>query len=202
MRVETNFRPASLYNKYLMDLYLVYIRKLKLRAGYACQAENLQVLFELEKIKFIGTWNDIYNLSEKHQIWDKNYSSTGCAFKKIGRMLQGLGVIGHSEEEGRNLKYLEKIRQSIQSKENLIWIDSFKKFLKKSNRSLRTQIVYLQQLEHLEAWLSRNRSTCEFAAVTEKMATKYFCDLKSDFRSPNQVYNIFRNFHRLQWDRL
>jgi len=196
VRVETNFLPASRYNKYLMDLFLVYIRKLKLRAGYACQAESLKVIFEQEKIKFVGTWQDIYILSEKYQIWDTNYRATGCAFKKIGRMLQGLGVIGHSEEEGRNLKQFEKNLQLFRSAQNLVWIDSFIGMLKKSNRSLRTQIIYLQYLKHLEAWLSRNQPTYEFKSITEKIAARYFNDLKSDFRSQNHIYSIFRNFHK------
>jgi len=195
-KVERSFSPASKYNQYLLDLFLVYTRKLKLRSGYASQAEKLQILFERETISFIGTWNDIYSLSDKHKIWDKNYSQTGCAFKKIGRMLQGLGVIDSPERCGRRLRHLEKVRSSFALVRNKSWADSFINMLKKSDRALRTQILYLHHLKHLEGWLAKNDYSVDFSRVTQKLAGDYFDSLRADFRSPSQIYSIYCNFNK------
>ncbi len=190
-RLWAEFQPASPYNKYVLELFLAYLRKGKLRSGHAKQAEALHAILESKALLTITSWHDIYVLSERYQLWDSSYRNTGCAFKKIGRMLQALGVIGHSEEEGSNQKHFFRLMKDI-SPCNRLWTESFIEMISRRNRALRTQVVYLQQLRGLEIWLSSCQSDKAFAAVNRESAKEYLDHLQAT-RTSNQLYCIYSN---------
>lgn len=192
-RLWAEFQPASPYNKYILELFLAYLRKCKLRSGHAKQAEALHAILESKAIPTITSWQDIYVLSERYQLWDVSYRKTGCAFKKIGRMLQALGIIGHSEEEGSNQKHFFRLMKAIPPC-NEPWTESFIEMLSRRNRALRTQIVYLQELSALEKWLSSYRSDNAFATVSIESAKEYLDHLRST-RTSNQLYGTYSNLN-------
>jgi len=192
-RLWAEFQPASPYNKYIFEIFLAYLRKCKLRSGLAKQAEALQTILESKALPTITSWQDIYVLSERYQLWDVSYRNTGCAFKKIGRMLQALGVIGHSEEEGSNQKHFFRLMKDI-SPCNGPWTKSFIEMISRRNRALRTQVVYLQQLRALEIWLSSCQSDKAFATVNWESAKEYLDHLQAT-RTSNQLYGIYSSLN-------
>ena len=193
--ISAHFQPASPYNEYLMELFLSYIRKCKLRSGYAMQAESLKEILESKPIENISSWEDIYRLSATYEVWDTKYRKSGCAFKKIGRMLQALGVIGHSEEEGSNQKHLKNMISKVSS-ENLVWVNSFLAMLSLKKRSLRTKVVYAQQIRALQAWLEEHHRCSNLSLLTQSKSREYLQYLRNKNRSQNQLYCIFKNLSK------
>ena len=120
-----------------------FYRNLESSLGH--QACLLKDLLECKKIPAIKCWADIDRLSKEHRLWDRAGKETGCAFKKIGRMLQGLGILDVSWKDGRDGRRQEKIMAEL-SPETASAASAFIKALLKQNRSQRTATVYLENI--------------------------------------------------------
>lgn len=150
--LESSFKPASEYNGLLFGLYLSYIRKCKLRASHGHQAAKLREVLETKKIPVVTSWAHIDQLSNKYQLWDLPENKTGCAFRKIGRMLNGVGILDVSWKDGKESRRQDKVMAQLSPKTAASARD-FIKALIKQNRSRRTATVYLEQISRLEQWL-------------------------------------------------
>lgn len=193
--MEATFKPASDYNELLFNLFLTYIRKCKLRPNLGCQAARLKEILELERISPIKSWADIDQLSEKYRIYDNQKIGTGCAFKKIARMLNGLGVLDVSWKDGREGRRQAKIFKMLSPKTSES-AEGFISNLAKQNRSQRTASVYLEIILKFEQWL-QNLSMGHSAMLARTNDIELY--LESRLRekySPEQSYNHYYCLHK------
>ena len=195
--MKTEIQPACEYNGLIFDLYLSYIRRCKLHASHRDQAVKLMEILERDKIPVITSWADIDRLSKKYQLWDLP-GKTGCAFKKIGRMLHGLGVLDVSWEEGTEGRRQRKVLDQL-SPETAIAVKSFIKMLQKNKRSPSTVSIFLTTILYLELWLKTidpNHGVMLACAVDIE---SYFDHLRREKCSANRIYNchgVIKRFYR------
>lgn len=192
LRKNSEFKTE--YNRYIFKLFLDYVENCVLRSGLANQAEKLYKILKVDDIQSIRTWAHIDSLSAKYQLWDNNYRQAGCAFKKIGRMLQELGAIGHSEEEGSNLRAITKLESSLFSS-NFNWWQSFFLTQQKKRLTHRTYINILYHIINCQNWLQENTGSGDLASLSQRNLEKYLLTLRENYSS-NQVYCRFCNLRR------
>lgn len=109
--LESSLMPQSEYESYLFQLYLTYIRRYLLRYAHLNQAQRLSVVLRTYSIKPLLSWMQIYKWAQQHPLPHRLPSPNGCAWTKIGYMLQELGVLPpRTEETGRQF---DSLRSSI-----------------------------------------------------------------------------------------
>lgn len=194
--IECRFSPKTPYNAHIFNLFLRYIRRCQLRSGYVQQAKMLAEVLERCELTPVLSWQDVYQLSDRYRIYDNNYRKTGSAFKKIGRMLEELGVIGASSDEGRNQKRYDKLMLSLDEGSKPCIAD-FLNMLRSKNRSLRTTVVYLEQIIQLQRWSIKHDYSSNILLLSREHFDCYFLELKELGRSQNQNYAILQNFKKL-----
>lgn len=194
--LEAAFKPACEYNKLLYSLYLTYIRKCKLRAHLGHQAARLKEILEREKVSAIKSWADIEQLSKNYQLWDNHKTQSGCAFRKIARMLNGLGVLDVSWKDSKACRRRhEKIMKTL-SIETAAAAEGFIATLAKQNRSPRTAFVYLEIILKFEDWL-RNISPDHSILLARTHDIEIYLDnLQSKKYANGEIYNHFRSLHK------
>jgi hypothetical protein len=108
LEVTSQFKASSDYNAYLFELYLIYIRRYRLKYFHLRQTKKIIKILEENPIPTISTWMDIYQLAERYPLFHHSTSKKGCAVTKIGVMLQELGVLPpRADELGRQLKTIQ-----------------------------------------------------------------------------------------------
>jgi len=148
------------YNRYLWGLYLIYIRRNRLRYGHLCQARRLSQILLDEAWEPISSWMQIYRLASLHPLYHrKSGFKKGCALTKIGHMLQELGVLGpRGDEVGRQL---EGLLSGFSPTTRAIAQD-FVETLVQAGRARLTAQKYLYFLRLFEKWFkadTQNEST-------------------------------------------
>lgn len=93
------FEPANKYNGYLFELYIRYIKRNQLLYCHAKQAKTLSGILSSTIVRPIQTWEQILSLSNRYKLYNTKIKSNGCAFIKVGYLLQELGVLGLRREE-------------------------------------------------------------------------------------------------------
>ena len=189
--LESSFKPACANNGLLFNLFLSYIRKYKLRAAHGRQAAKLKDVLEREKIPAIASWADIDQLSKKYQLWDLPENKTGCAFRKIGRMLNGVGILDVSWKEGKESRRQDKI-MALLSPDVALAAKDFIKALIKQNRSQRTATVYLEHILKLEQWLPGYGAML----VSTSDLESYLDDLSEKKYSKNQIHCAYCSLNK------
>jgi len=146
--------PASQYNQYLFELYLTYLRRYRMSYDHLKPTLRLSQYLEQKPINTIGSWNDIYQLSRSFPLTRSPGSSVhnnGCAWMKMGYMLQELSVLGPRADE-----YQHRIHALLEDMDsntaNQIMV--FAKLLKKSGRTDASINRYIHDLRSLSHWLS------------------------------------------------
>lgn len=146
--IEHNFQAASDYNKYVFELYLTYIRRYHLQYFHKKQAEKLCKILEESNIQKLLRWEQVYRLSQKHKLFQ--YKKSGCAFLKIGYMLQELGVLPPRYEV--LTPQIDKLICSFdQGSQGLI--KDYLNMLKFTNRADSTRIDHLFSLKKYFTWI-------------------------------------------------
>ena len=193
--LESGLKPANEYNSILFNLYLSYIRKMKLRASHGHQAAKLKGILESEKIPVITCWAEIDRLSSKYQLWDLPENKTGCAFKKIGKMLNGLGILDVSWKEGKESRRQDKVLAQISPKVAVAARD-FIKVLIRQNRSQRTATIYLEHICKLELWLRSVSSDYGAMLLSVSDFESYLDYLREKKYSKNQIYSHYCSLNK------
>jgi site-specific recombinase XerD len=192
--IETSFKPVSAYNGYIFDLFLRYARRCVLRAGYVQQAEALKKILESHDLSVIQSWATIRDLSNTYKIFDKKYQNTGCVFKKIGRMLQELGVLAPSSEQGRSSQQLVTFLQKLNGADRAN-VDAFLNSLERRKRALRTMVVYAQVLGYFHEWCKSRNQESSLLLATHSEIQEYLIFLRESKRSARQVFSQFHQFN-------
>lgn len=191
--IENNFTPFNEYNKNLFNLYLTYIKRYRLSYSIKNQVKTLVKIFENEKIDTIKSWFDIYCLSDAHALYQPNSTAKGCAFIKIGKMLQELGVLPPREDE-KDRQIMLQLSYFFDPKN----VEEFSKSLIKIGSSKDTAIDYLYALKNFSHWLFhiKKKNTLEQASTHD---IKTYVDfLKEQY--PNHYirprYNYIQRYYR------
>ena len=136
-----NFKPITKYNNYLFELYIIYIKRYRLSYSIKNQAKYLANCFEKTTFNTIKSWHQVYCFSDAYVIYQPNSTVKGCAFIKIGKMLQELGVLPPPEDE-----YDRQIAFQLDHFETKETIQLFVNDLEKIDTAKRTIIKYLYTL--------------------------------------------------------
>ncbi|MCK5537502.1 MAG: site-specific integrase [Bacteroidales bacterium] len=163
-----SFKPLNPYNQQLSKLYYSYITRYRLSYPLKNQLKHLLCVLEKEKITTIKSWQHIYCLSDSYLIYQPNSNAKGCAFIKIGKMLQELGVLPPREDEwDRQIKY---------QLDHFYIPDNVKQFsdsLIQTGLSKETVIQYLHALKQYNFWLFHYQKEKSLEQSSSENITKY-----------------------------
>ena len=148
-------RPASQYNLYLFELYLTYVRRYRMTYDHITPTLDLAQYLQDTSVHPICAWNDVYRLSSDHPLTKspgKPVHDNGCAWMKIGYMLQELGVLGARSDEHQHRidTLLENMDSSTAER-----VVAFAKLLKKSGRTDTSVNRTISALQIFSQWLSQ-----------------------------------------------
>lgn len=99
LEVELHRGPIVDYDRHLFQLYLTYIRRYWLRYCHLKQARRLGDILILKPTPLIQSWAQIYSLAQRDGLYHQSSTQNGCAWLKIGYMLQELGVLSSRGDE-------------------------------------------------------------------------------------------------------
>jgi hypothetical protein len=155
-RIQSEFiRPASEYNRYLFELYLTYLRRHRMSYDHLKPTTGLVKYLEQTPVQPFRSWHDIYRLARSHPLTrapGKSVHDNGCAWMKIGYMLQEMGVLGPRSDEHQHR--IDTLLEDMDSRtaEQVI---AFAEILKKSGRTDASVNRYISILRSLSYWLSQ-----------------------------------------------
>lgn len=195
LNLEKNWTAASPYNHHLFVLYITHLRRYSLRFFHANQAVVFRELLTKTPIPTIKSWLDIYQIIKMHPITRPYKKKEGCAFTRIGTMLEELGILMHKgEEKGRQNENLF-LALSISSQSV---IKSFTQTLTRSGRAPRTVQQYLYRLSKVEKWMKDNiAKDVNLMTANQSNIESYLDSIlllyasKEDYSRNKLVYEIF-----------
>jgi integrase len=170
--INNDFIPKSEYNKNLFDLYNTYIKRYRLSYSIKNQAIKLCEVLESERIPIIKNWYDIYSLSGLYKLYQAKSTAKGCAFIKIGKMLQELGVLAPREDE-----FERQIQNQLSCFSDQKNYELFINSLLKMNTSKPAIRHYLMCLKMYSNWLFVGREL-SIELATRKDFESFLCTLK------------------------
>ncbi len=154
-QIQAQFaHPVSEYNQYLFDLYLIYLRRYRMSYDHLKPTLGLMQYLAQTPIHPIRRWSDIYTLSRAHPLTrspGKPIHDNGCAWMKIGYMLQELDVLGPRPDEYQH-RVATLLQDMTSSTAEQVMV--FAKLLKKSGRTDASVNHYITDLKSLSHWLS------------------------------------------------
>ena len=191
-QMESDFvQPASQYNQYIFDLYLTYIKRYRMSYDHLKPTQDLAQYLEQTKVTPIRRWNDIYKLSRSFPLTRSPGSSVhdnGCAWMKIGYMLQELSVLGSRSDEYQHR--VEALLEDMDS-QTIVHVLAFARALKKSGRTDASINRLLSVLRSFNDWLSQlDPAECLLLAQTPSIEC-YF-ELSCNTQSYCSAVSIFR----------
>lgn len=153
--IEEEFRhPASSYNRHIFVLYLTYLRRYRMSYDHLKPTLSLLRYLERHPVNPIRRWTEVYRLSRTYPLTrspGKAVHDNGCAWMKIGYMLQELGVLGPRADEQQHR--IDMLLEDMDS-ETARHATGFSRALKKSGRTDTSINRYLAVLRSLSHWLS------------------------------------------------
>ena len=192
--VEKVFKPQTDYNRYLFQLYLTYVKRYRLSYFHIRQAKRLKVILETDSWSTIRCSKDVYRLSERYELAHPNGKDNGCAVKKIGYMLQELGILQSKDED---LSYsIEKLLDRFDGD----FVDvgrSFAAWLIKSNRAEATIYNNLRQIIAYAEWLQKAYPNLSLNSTTEAKIIEYLGSLRNLGHRTSQIRTALLTIRRL-----
>ena len=176
------FQPKSEYNQHLFSLYLTYIRRYRLFYFHAKQAARLRMILEREAWPRIRNHADIYALSAQYPLLHPNGKANGCAVKKIGFMLEELGVLAANADD---LSYvLARVRNRFRA-QFVGAVDGYSAWLRKSGRTDETIYNNVRHVLHFDDWLGRVYPRLSLSGVTENKGVEFLTSLTQGGKKPS-----------------
>lgn len=170
LEIEKKFSPKNEYNRYLFELYLRYIRRYRLNYFHKKQAQGLLKIIEREAVVFIQSWEKILELSHEYRLFHGNKKNNGCAFLKIGYMLQELGVIGLRRDD-RSFwvkRSISKLPSVIQGD-----VSTYLKRIERLGKAETTAEKHLRYIRDLTMWLEQVYPQLSIYEITESKCVEY-----------------------------
>lgn len=175
-KIQKDLQAKTEYNKHLFDLFVRYISRYRLAYFHSRQARELATLLETKSIEPILCWDQILKLSELYPLYHRNKKDNGCAFFKIGYMLQELGVIGLRREERSYWieKNLERLPEGVRKEVRLYVVR-----LKRKKMSDFTIENHLRYLRDFCSWFESLYPDGDVYAISEARVSEYASFLRS-----------------------
>lgn len=193
-KIESRFvNPASLYNQHLFGLYLTYVRRYRMSYDHVRPTRLLAEYLTQTPLRPIRSWNAVIQLSRAHPLTrspGRPAHDNGCAWTKIGYMLQELGVLGPKSGESQN--QIQSRLEDLDSKTAALVTD-FSQQLKKSGRTDLTLLRHLSLLRTFSHWLAA-LDPPETLLLANQMSIE--CYLEFMTRAYSQAY-VVTSFRRL-----
>jgi len=196
-RVADDFIPASNYNAYLFDLYLLYVRRYRVAYHHIEQAKRFKIYLEFEKIGPLTSWLLVDKLSHKVKLPHQNTKKNGCAIMKIGRILQELGVLPPRETDIEN-----QLQSSIELFTSPLRevVTQFSQTLRKTRRGQSTIIHALREIRRLNEWSSLHKGHGPFLLSTKEIKD-YFDGLEQkSSKGQHKRYSLLNQFFKWSVD--
>lgn len=196
LEVERNFFSSCSYNQYLWSLYLIYIRRYQLKYFHLKQSRNLGQILSQEDIPVFHSWVDIKTISSRYPLTHRLTSSKGCAWLKIGFMLQELGVLPpRGDELGFQIQNLLK---SFDQKTRTQLIEPYLNVLTRTGRTASSLAYHLLTLRNLDRWVksrSPNSGLIELNSVGMESYLDWLTE-SSSTSSPKHIRDVLSLSHR------
>jgi len=192
--IEQGFSPVSDYNNDLWCLFIQYLRRYRLKYNHLKQAKQMANLLSHEPISTIHSWNQIYLLNSKYRFPEcpgaKSHNN-GCAWLKVGYMLQELNILGARSEE-----YQLQIQILLEGIDNNTadHLLRFMSILKKSGRTDVTITRYLSVIKYFAYWLREELSPPKTLLFADQMSIETYLER---MKINNSYHTVVSNFKRL-----
>lgn len=193
---EASFASKFPYNQQIFALYLIYLRRYRLQYCHKHQVRKLKELLENALWPTLRSWNDVYQLSARFELMHHNGKGNGCAVKKVGFMLQELGILAAKDDDLRYLilQSLAGFRSEIKDQ-----IARFVAWLEKSGRTEATVLCNLRHLKQFDRWLNTVYPAVAWQSVTDDQVEEHldsFAALGSRPSRKRDALLVIRRFYR------
>jgi len=187
-----DFKGLTPYNTQLFQLYFTYIQRYRLSYPIKNQAIHLMSLLEKDHIAHIKSWFDIYCLSDAYLAYRSQSTAKGCAFVKIGKMLQELGVLPPRDDECDRQIMIQL--DHFTHPEN---IEAFTNSLIKIGTSKKTVIGIARNLKQYFCWAfhSRGIKRIEEASIDDIRAYIEFLSKDKTLKYRRDKYHTIKRFY-------
>lgn len=149
--LEKNFTPKSDYNGDLFKLYVTYIKRYRLSYFHLCQTKKLIAILEQDPWPPVRSWDDIFKLSARYKLNHSNRKENGCAVKKIGFMLEELGILRTRDEDFSTATSKALRTFEGQDQKNIL---AYKAWMEKSGRAEQTVYNNVRYLQRYLQWIN------------------------------------------------
>ena len=193
--IEDKFSPKSKYNQLIFELYLKYIRRINIGNSVREQAIQFAQFLEQQTVSSLLSWSQIYAESQRYLIMTPKLRNSGCPFRKIGIMLEELGVLSARPDDSEI--YFNKIKKEIRQLTTGT-IDPFISYLRNSHRKLTTTIHILQIIRDFAKWLTWQKDF-HLLEIHPVIIQKYAAFLvSSNYKATRQtqIMSYLRMFYR------
>lgn len=185
------------YNSYLMKLYLLYIRRYNLKYRHFRHTRQLGNWFNEKPLEPFQSWQQIYAMARIRPLADVSGSQKGCAWTKIGFMLQELGILPPRTSEYHHRFELVKNRIDVEIHPH---IQTFLEMLKKTKRANSTCLHYLHAIDNFNQWLKTQDIPVSLLQVTPRIIEDYLKYLSylypGDLGYRRKAIFCFNSFYR------
>lgn len=193
-KIQSEFlHPASQYNQDLFGLYLTYVRRYRMSYDHVVPTQKLVKFLTQFPVSPIRSWNDVGTLSRRYPLTrspGRLVHDNGCAWTKMGYMLQELGVLPPKSDEHQHR--IQTLLEDMDS-QTAEHVSRFVKQLKKSGRTDLTLTRYLPLLRSLVHWLSQ-LDPPETLLLANQMSLESYLECMGKTRSYSYVVTTFRRF--------
>ena len=197
MEVHSEAKSLPPYQRSLFDLYLRYVRRYRVEPPHVHATQEFLSFLESKKdMPVLRSWVDLRRLTEEFKIFNnqEEHSSIelGCPVRKLGNILQELGVIAVHErgDFGRNVnERLCDLPPDLASA-----ILKYGDLLRKSRRTEDTVRHTALQIKYFYLWLSKETSANLWLA-TDQMAQSYLLTLPAKDKNCKIRYSL-RKFYK------
>lgn len=175
------------YSRDLFELYIKYLHRYKMERRYIITAKQfLCFLQQKTDLSILQSWPDVATLSRESKSFSLFHGGKrmwgGCPVKKIGRVLQELGVLPICEEAWggdteRILKTFSPVFASV--------VREYLAFLKIKRRTGKLLMRVTETIKNFDDWLKLQKNP-DIWLASEKMAEEYLLTIAS----PNNRYLI------------
>jgi hypothetical protein len=177
------------YNGHLFALYLIYIRRFKIKLAHVRATRLLSSYLQIENVDPILTWVDVKSVAGA---FTKSCSiekfKGGSPIEKIGYMLQELGVIGY-RDENHDVHLQSLLAKQGESLARLLGL--YSESMIRSRRTPRSAHMTVYTLILFNLWMSTEFGAAGFLTVNQQMICRYL-----EIHPSAERFGILHKFYR------
>jgi hypothetical protein len=188
-RLAAGFKPASEYNRYLFELFLINVRRCQGKQQFVPEAKLLITLLERAPVPPLLSWPKIYELRQSNKA---SFHHGSHPLYRVGLMLQELGVI-EPRSQMRKRRFDALLSQFDASTGAML--TEFADTMRRLRRGENTILGYWRELRDLQT-LCRQRTGATLLTLTGKEMGAYLGEIASRHTRSGAAHSAYYRLHR------